>query len=305
MTRQGTANGCGERARVWSASRGKLLILDRPRFLGILNVTPDSFSDGGVLKSVEGAVDAAAAMIEAGADGVDIGGESTRPGAAAVSEDEQKRRILPVVREMRRRGGILGSVLISIDTTRAGVARAALDEGADSINDVSAGTDDPAMLALAAERNTGLILMHRLTAPDRDSYSDRYSSPPEYGDVVGVVRAFLAERAAAAERAGVVREAIVLDPGLGFGKTVEQNLELVRRTAEIASLGYPVLSGASRKSFVGRAMGLTDSAPAERLAGSIAISVAHWSAGARIFRVHDVGPQRGALMAAAAVGRQA
>ena len=159
------------------------------------------------------------------------------------------------------------------------------------------------MLRLAADRGAGLVLMHRLAPPERDSYSDRYAHPPEYGDVVAVVREFLGRRAAAAESTGIAPEAILVDPGLGFGKTVAQNLELVRRTGEIAALGYGVLSGASRKSFVGRAMGLSESEPKQRLMGSVAISVAHYLAGARVFRVHDVAEQRTALLAAAAVNR--
>lgn len=290
-----------ELARFWRVGPKLQITLDRPRLLGILNVTPDSFSDGGLYIDPSDAVAAAAAMVEAGADIIDIGGESTRPGAGRIPAEEQIRRVVSVIRSIRAAAGPLSATPISVDTTLAAVARAALDAGANAINDVSAGTEDPEILRLAAERSAGLILMHRLTTPDRDSYSDQYERPPQYGDVVAEVRSYLAARAAAAERAGVAREAIVIDPGLGFGKTVEQNLELVRRTGELASLGYPVLSAASRKSFTGRAMGLERSAPGERLLGSIAISVAHYLAGARLFRVHDVAEQRAALLAAAAV----
>lgn len=265
----------------------------------IVNLTPDSFSDGGKFREPAAAVEFVAAAVESGADLVDIGGESTRPGAGRVDAAEQTRRTVPVIEGVRRLAGAAGQIPISIDTTLAPVAAAALDAGADVINDVSAGTEDPSLLALVAGRGAGLVLMHRLTSPERDRYSDRYDQPPRYLDVVREVGGFLAARAAAAERAGVARGAIAIDPGLGFGKTVGQNLELVRRTGELASLGYPIVSGASRKSFTGRAMGLVESRPDERLMGSIAISVTHLGAGARIFRVHDAAEQRGALFAAA------
>jgi dihydropteroate synthase len=283
------------------------LPLDRPRFLGILNCTPDSFSDGGLLPSVLAAVDRARITLAQGADALDIGGESTRPGAHPVPPDEQIKRIVPVITAIRAQLG--HTFLISADTTSAQVAAAALDAGANAINDVSAGQDDTAMLDLAAERACGIILMHRLTRPARDSYSDQYGtgvnpSTPEYpGGIVPSVRAFLHDRAAAAVRAGVDPRSVILDPGLGFGKSVEQNLELIEKTGELASLGFPILSGISRKSFVGRASGLgPDSIPADRLAGSIALSVLHYLAGARLFRVHDVGAHAQAIRAAVAAG---
>jgi dihydropteroate synthase len=205
-------------------------------------------------------------------------------------------RVIPAIATIRQRFDIP----ISIDTTSAEVARAAVESGADVINDISAGTDDPGMLSLAAERRCGLILMHRLRRPRDESYSDQYREPPRYTDVVATVRDFLADRAAAATSAGIAREQIVIDPGLGFGKTVAQNLELIRRTPELLNLGFPVLSAVSRKSFVGKASGLQDSAPADRLPGSISLSVAHFIAGARLFRVHDVAALAQALRAAAA-----
>lgn len=283
---------------VWRIGREKTLRLDRPRLMAIVNLTPDSFYDGGTLGSVEDAVERAVAAVREGADVLDLGGESTRPGAARVSDDEQIRRVAPVVEAIRRAGGTLATVPISVDTTRAAVAAAALDAGADAINDVSAATEDPAMLALAGARGAGLVLMHRLRPPGEDSYSDRYAAAPDYaaaGGVVAAVRAFLAGRAAAALEAGVRRESIVLDPGLGFGKSVEQNLELIRRTGELCTLGYPILSGISRKSFTGRYAGLCDSTPADRLAPSLELAREHWRAGARIFRVHDVGAHAAAL----------
>jgi dihydropteroate synthase len=272
----------------WTIAPGRALDLSAPRVIAILNITPDSFSDGGQLSTTEAALAAAARAVSEGAAMLDIGGESTRPGAARVGADEQIARTVTVIRAIRAAAEPLASIPISIDTTRAAVAEAALDAGAEVINDVSAGLEDPDMLPLATARGTGIILMHRLHPPDADQYSDRYRSPPVYADVVAAVREFLAGRAREAERAGVSRHSIVIDPGLGFGKTVEQNLELIRRSAELASLGYPLLSAASRKSFVGRAMGLAESSPADRLPGSIAVSIAHALAGVNLFRVHDV-----------------
>jgi len=272
--------------------------------MGILNVTPDSFFDGGAHPGAESAVAAARAMAGAGAWVIDVGGESTRPGAARVAEHEQIARVVPVIAALRAgevRGPDGSPVLVTVDTTRAAVAEAALAAGADAINDVSAGLDDAGMLELAGRRGCGIVLMHRLTEPARDSYSDRYARPPEYagGGVVPAVAEFLAERARAALAAGVGAPGIVLDPGLGFGKTVEQNLALIRRTGELARLGYPVLSGLSRKSFTGRAGGLgAGSAPGERLGATIALTLEHARAGAAIFRVHDVGPVVQALVAA-------
>lgn len=210
--------------------------------------------------------------------------------------DEQIGRVAPAIEAIRARGV---SVPITVDTTLGPVARAAIDAGADAINDVSACEEDPAILALAAERRCGVILMHRLAPPDRDVYSDRYERAPAYTDLVEHVGGYLADRVAAAERAGVPRHAVLVDPGLGFGKSVEQNLEIVRRTGEIARrAGRPVLSALSRKSFVGRAALGRDSDPSERLAGTLALSVLQLHAGARVFRVHDVRAHAEALGAA-------
>ncbi len=289
----------------WWVGREKRLPLESPRIMAILNLTPDSFHDGGSLIDADAAAARAGEAVAEGADMLDLGGESTRPGAARVNADEQVRRVIPAIGAIRRAGGPLATIPISVDTTLASVAEAALDAGADAINDVSAGTEDGAMLPLAARRGAGLVLMHRLRPPERDSYSDRYGSssrsaspPPDYsreGGVVGAVRAFLDARADAARRAGVDRRAIVLDPGLGFGKTVEQNLELIRRTEELGALGFPILSGISRKSFTGAWAGLADSRPTDRLAPSIALALEHRRAGASIFRVHDVAAHAGAL----------
>ena len=224
-----------------------------------------------------------------------MGGESTRPGAARVDAQTQIRRVVPVISRIRSRS----NVAISVDTTQAAVAEAALEAGADAVNDVSAGAEDPAMFRLVARKGAGLILMHRLAAPGDDHYSDRHSEPPIYDDVVREVASFLLARAEMAMAAGVERECIALDPGLGFGKTVAQNYELLARTGEIAALGFPVLVGASRKSFLGAVSGRAD--PVQRIVGSVVAAVAAYGGGARIIRAHDVGAHREALLVAQAV----
>lgn len=284
----------------WRLANARSLTLDRPRILAIINCTPDSFSDGGALDAPGAALAHCMACLESGADALDIGGESTRPGASPVAPDEQQRRVVTLIKDLRSRNV---HAPVSIDTTSAQVARAALDAGADAINDVSAGQDDPGMLALAAERACGLILMHRLHPPAHDRYSHSHETPPMYdpqsGGVVGVVKQFLAQRAAAAMSAGVLHDALVLDPGLGFGKSVEQNYTLIRQAPALSQLGFPLLSAASRKSFIGAAGGVT--IPAQRVHGSVAVSVAHFLLGVRIFRVHDVGAHAEALRIAQAV----
>lgn len=271
------------------------LPLDRPRMTGILNVTPDSFSDGGQFMDLERATAHAHKLIDEGADVIDVGGESTRPGARAIPAEEQLRRTLAVIRRLRAQRDIV----LSIDTTCAEVADAALHDGANIVNDVSAGTNDPRMAEVVSRHRAGTILMHRLKQPERDSYSDRYDAPPEYADVVATVKAFLADRAREAEAAGIARESIVLDPGLGFGKTVEQNYELIARIGELGALGYPVLSAASRKSFIGRVS--QEDEPRRRVAGSLAVTTAHVLAGVRLFRVHDVAAHRQAAAVAFAI----
>lgn len=285
---------------VWRLSPRHALSLDRPRVLGIVNVTPDSFSDGGEHASVEAALRGAERMLDEGADGLDVGAESTRPGAVRVSAAEQIARAAPVVSALRRSLG--DGFAITIDTTLCEAASAALDAGADAVNDVSAGVEDAGMLGLCAARKCGIVLMHRLRPPGADVFSHQYAQAPEYaGNVVDAVRGFLAERAEAAVRAGVARDGIVLDPGLGFGKSVEQNLELIARTGEIAGLGYPVMSGISRKSFTAAAAGMdpAKTPPRERGHATVGLSVMHWIRGARIFRVHDVREHVEALRAAA------
>lgn len=276
--------------------------------MGILNVTPDSFSDGGAYPSAPAAAEAGLRFIAQGASAIDVGGESTRPGALPVSVADQIARVVPVIELIRKADD---RVIISVDTTRAHVAAAALDAGADAINDVSGGLDDPALVQLAAARGAGLILMHRLVPPKRDQFSHQYAVAPVYGHpqgVVGTVRGFLADRRAHAERTGVARDRVVIDPGLGFGKSVEQNLELIRGTPDLLTLNAPVLSACSRKSFTGKIMVGPDEdppPPSERLNATLALSVLHLTLGAMIFRVHDVREHAEALAAAwRALGRE-
>jgi len=234
---------------------------------------------------------------------LDIGGESTRPGAKRVDALEQIRRVIPVIEAVRNHAEtVVSAIPISVDTTLSEVASAALEAGADAVNDVSAGREDHRIIQLCAAHEAGLVLMHRATPPELDSYSDRYTRPPAYSDVVKAVRRFLGARRDRALAAGIDPGALVLDPGLGFGKSVEQNAELVRRSAELLDLGAPILSALSRKSFVGRTS-IPDraSTPEERLPGTIAWSVAHMVTGARLFRVHDVKELTQALRAAWAV----
>jgi len=242
--------------------------------MGIVNVTPDSFSDGGVNFDPRAAFVSAWAMSAAGADLIDVGGESTRPGSAEVSPAEELDRVLPVVRDLAARGAV-----VSVDTRHANVAAACVRAGASVINDIS-GFSDPEMVALAASCNAGLVVMHMQGDPGT------MQDEPHYRDVVAEVAAYLLGQAASLEAAGVARERIALDPGIGFGKTTAHNLELLRRLDEIVALGYPVLVGASRKRFIGEITGVTE--PRDRLAGSIAAALAAIEHGAAIVRVHDV-----------------
>ncbi len=284
----------------WKLAHGRVLALHPTPILAILNLTPDSFYAASRFDA--DIVDHAARFVADGAAMLDLGPESTRPGAAPVPADVQLQRLLPAVEAIRRAPAPLGTIPLSIDTTSAAVADAALSAGANAINDVSAGLDDPAMLATVAKHSAGIILMHRLAPPSADAYSDKYASPPAYDDVVTHVRDFLQARARQALAAGIPPEAIVLDPGLGFGKTVAQNLDLIARTAELAALGHPILSALSRKSFIGRVALNRDSDPAERLAGTLAASVLHLRNGASLARVHDVREHRQALDTLAALG---
>ncbi|GMV95757.1 MAG: dihydropteroate synthase [Phycisphaerae bacterium] len=263
-----------------------------PFIFGVLNCTPDSFSDGGRYGTVEAAVAAGCRMADAGADAIDVGGESTRPGSRPVPADEQIRRTQSVIAELARRFGATGPAL-SIDTRLAEVAVAALDAGASIINDVSALRDDPRMADLAARRARLVVLMHMRGTP-ADMQRD-----PVYDDVVAEVRAFLAGRIAAAVAAGVDRARIVVDPGIGFGKTTRHNLALLARVGALRELGVPVMIGASRKRFIGELLGLDD--PADRLMGTAAAAAICARAGVECLRVHDVAECRQAAIIGRAV----
>jgi len=272
---------------VWRTAR-RTILLGRACVMGILNVTPDSFSDGGRLATVDDALRAAEALRDAGADVLDVGGESTRPGAAAVDEAEERRRVVPVVRRLVAEVGLP----VSVDTRRASVAADALAAGAEIVNDVSALKFDPAMAGLASAAGAGVVLMHMRGTPET------MDAAATYADVAPEVAAELALRRDAALAAGIAREAIVLDPGLGFAKTVEQSFALVNRLESLVALGQPVLVGPSRKRFLGAATGR---AVHERDAATAALCVAARFRGARIFRVHDVRLVREALTVADAV----
>jgi dihydropteroate synthase len=257
--------------------------------MGVVNVTPDSFSDGGLYLDTGAAIAHGLQLQVEGAAILDIGGESTRPGASPVGEEEERRRVIPVIEGLRAAGA---TAQISVDTSKAPVASAALKVGATLVNDVTAFRGDPAVVSLVAEAGADCCLMHMLGEPRT------MQRHPHYDDVVSDVKAFLAERMAFAISEGVAEHRIMLDPGIGFGKTVEHNLELLRRLDEIVALGRPVVVGTSRKSFLGRLTGRED--PGERLPGTIATNVLAFERGARVFRVHDVAPVRDALAVAAA-----
>ncbi|MBW4089496.1 MAG: dihydropteroate synthase [Proteobacteria bacterium] len=243
--------------------------------MGILNVTPDSFSDGGAHADPAGSIAAGLAMAAAGADIVDIGGESTRPGAPAIDPAEEIRRAVPVVRALAQAG-----VRVSIDTRNAATMAAALDAGAAIVNDVSALAHDPAAAPLVAARRVPIVLMHMRGTPAT------MATRATYADIAAEVAAELAARVAAAEAAGIARTAICLDPGIGFAKHAEHSIALLRRLPELAALGYPILVGVSRKGFIGRISGVA--APADRLAGSLAAGLFALARGATLLRVHDV-----------------
>ncbi len=260
----------------------------RTAVMGIVNVTPDSFADGGRYLDSEKAIAHGIALASQGADIVDVGGESTRPGARPVSAGEEMGRVLPVIRGLRR----TLSIPISIDTTKADVARAAVDEGADMVNDISALRFDPAMAPLVAAAKLPVVLMHMLGTPRTMQQS------PRYQDVVEEVKEFLRRRIRFALEAGVSAERIIIDPGIGFGKNLDHNLALLRGLPSLASLGQPLLVGPSRKTFVGK---LLDAGPEERLEGSLAAAVAAVLAGANIIRTHDVKESRRAIRIADAL----
>lgn len=256
------------------------------QLMGVVNVTPDSFSDGGLFLDADAAVAHGEQLVEEGAGILDVGGESTRPGAAEVGAEEELARVEPVV------GGLAGAATVSIDTSKASVAAAALGAGASIVNDVTALRGDPEMAAVCADGEAGLVLMHMQGDPRT------MQAEPRYDDVVDDVRAFLSERLEAALAAGVGEERVWLDPGIGFGKTLDHNLELLRRLGELRQLGRPLVVGTSRKSFIGRIDG---SEVGERLGGTIASSVLAAAEGAEVLRVHDVAAAAQALRVAAAI----
>ena len=276
------------------------------RLMGIVNVTPDSFSDGGLFLDPGRAVEHARALVEEGADLLDVGGESTRPGARGVSAAEELERVRPVLERLlgpraapaAARPAATGiGVPVSIDTSKVAVAEVALDAGAEIVNDVTAFRVEPQLAALCAERGCEVVLMHMLGTPRTMQQN------PVYEDVVDDVKGFLAERIEFATGEGIAEERIWVDPGIGFGKTVEHNLELLRRLGELGDLGRPILVGPSRKSFIGR---ITGRQVDERVGGTIAASVMALVGGAEVLRVHDVAPVREALEVAEAIlGRRA
>jgi dihydropteroate synthase len=271
---------------IWRFRDGEM-DLARARIMGIVNITPDSYSDGGRYMGVAAACRRAERLVLEGADLLDLGGESTRPGSEPVTEEEEIRRVVPVIREITALG-----LPLSVDTSKAAVARAALEAGAAVVNDVTA-LGDPAMGPVVATFGAGLVLMHMRGRPRT------MQANPVYEDLLGEVCAFLRERRDRAEACGVARERILLDPGIGFGKRLEHNLELLARLPEIAGLGSPVLVGASRKRFLEALTGVAE--PEDRVAGSVAAAVAARLRGASVLRVHDVAATREALAVADAV----
>jgi dihydropteroate synthase len=263
--------------------------LTRPSVMGVVNVTPDSFSDGGLFLDARAAVAYARGLIEEGAAIVDVGGESTRPGSEGVSADEELRRVEPVLERLQ-------DLPVSIDTSKAEVARRAVALGARMVNDVTALRADPELAGVVADSGTYLCLMHMLGEPRT------MQDGPRYDDVVSEVAAFLEERLSFAVEAGIPEERICVDPGIGFGKTVEHNLELVARLDEIVALGRPVVIGASRKRFLGRVLGDPEALTGPVAAG-VAVAVLAFERGASIFRVHDVREHVQALTAAQALER--
>ncbi len=279
---------------IWHTARGTLDLENRGVIMGILNVTPDSFSDGGLFFDTDRAVAHAIRMCEEGAGIIDIGGESTRPGAAAITASEERRRVVPTVEGLLAR---VPGCLVSIDTSKAEVARAALQSGAAIINDVTSLQGDAAMGQVAAETQAGVVLMHMQGTPLT------MQREPFYHDVLGEVRTALRERMQAAQAQGIEARCLAFDPGIGFGKTFEHNLTLLRRLPELRIDQRPLVVGVSRKSFLGKITG-TASLP-DRLWSTVALTALLRDRGARVFRVHDVRENVAALQAAEAVlGRE-
>ena len=265
------------------------LSLDKPRLFGVINVTPDSFSDGGEALVLGDALKRGRAILDDGADILDVGGESTRPGAEPVSAEEELARVVPVVKGLAEMGA-----LVSIDTRRAVVMAAAIDAGAGIVNDVTALSGDEDSLGLVADRGVAVVLMHMQGEPGSMQDEPQYENAAE--DVFGTLKA----RVEACEEAGISRDRIAVDPGIGFGKTVDHNLEILNRLDIYGGLGLPVLLGVSRKSFIAKLS--RNEAPKDRVPGSIAAVLAAWAQGVRMFRVHDVAETRQALAVAQAIG---
>jgi dihydropteroate synthase len=283
-----------ERSRSGAAARSEAADAGQDRrsfqLMGVLNVTPDSFSDGGLFLAADAAVEHGLRLHGEGADILDVGGESTRPGADPVAAAEEIARVLPVIEGL---AGRVGESRISIDTMKRTVAERALDAGASLVNDVSAFRADPEMAGLVAARGVDCCLMHMLGEPQT------MQRDPRYDDVVDDVKAFLAERLEFAVGEGIAEERVLLDPGIGFGKTAAHNLELLRRLDELKTLGRPLVIGTSRKSFLGR-ITPGEPSPDERLPGTLATNVLAYERGAEVFRVHDVAAVRDALAVTAA-----
>jgi dihydropteroate synthase len=277
---------------VWQVRQQQFHWGSRTYVMGILNITPDSFSDGGQFTTLDAALAQAQSLIAAGADIVDIGGQSTRPQAEAIPLEAELERVVPIVQAVR----LISPVPISVDTTRAAVARAAIAAGADIINDISGATYDPEMLPTAAELQVPIVLMHIRGTPQT------MMQQTDYQDLVGEILAFLQQRIDSAIAAGVAPERIAIDPGIGFAKTYAQNLELLRRLSEFKALGCPILVGTSRKSFIGHLLNQPD--PKQRLWGTAATVCASVVGGADIVRVHDVREMREVCEVADAIWRR-
>jgi len=277
-----------DRAFVWG---------QRTYLMAILNVTPDSFSDGGQFNSLPTAIAHAHQLVAAGADILDIGGQSTRPGATTIAEAEELARVIPVITALRTGWGEYGplSIPISIDTTRASVAQAAIAAGADLVNDISAATFDPAMLTTVANLQVPIVLMHLRGTPQT------MQQLTDYGDLIAEVATFLMTQVAAAQAVGIPANHLILDPGIGFAKTVAQNLLLLRQLPQLRSLGYPLLVGPSRKSFIGHLLNQPD--PQDRIWGTAAACCAAIAGGADIVRVHDCAPMQAVCRVADAIWR--
>ena len=268
---------------IWNTGRRTFDLANRGVIMGVINVTPDSFSDGGNFTAASAAVDHGLRLVDEGAEVLDIGGESTRPGAAPVTAEEELHRVLPVIEGLAARTG----AALSIDTSKASVARAAVAAGAEIINDVTALQGDDDMARVAAESACAVVLMHMRGTPCT------MQQDPHYDDVVAEVSAHLAQRVDAARAAGIVADRIAIDPGIGFGKTVEHNLQLIAGLGRFAALGHPVLLGVSRKSFLATAAGCSE--VSERDLPTAVLTAIGYGLGARIFRVHAVRPNVQAL----------